>query len=132
MKTGKFYYCPKCKCYPDKIYEHYKNYADAKTWNKKDDCYEFDDDDMYEKFSHASCGNCGTKLIQTVKGPAKDEEEEGDEDDDGESSEEKDAEMMRNYESSIENEDVKCEDYPYGDFALEFYDQFIDDQLLNS
>ena len=62
MKDKKFLYCPKCKEYPDKIEDTYRDpITEKRKWYEG--CYELQDTNINEVEYEEFCGKCGTKLI---------------------------------------------------------------------
>ena len=53
----KFYFCPKCKKYPDKIVEIYDWFAERRKWNEELGLYELESTDNGD--CHVECGVCG-------------------------------------------------------------------------
>ena len=67
MITKKYYYCPKCKKYPDNITEIIESEPkkEYSSWNGKN--YEFQDNNSREMDNDsitAICTNCKTELVE--------------------------------------------------------------------
>ncbi|MHA1852531.1 MAG: hypothetical protein ACTSUF_03380 [Candidatus Heimdallarchaeaceae archaeon] len=59
----KFLWCKKCKKYPDKIKERYREpLIEFRKWNGFD--YELQDSNISEIEFEQFCGVCGSKLIE--------------------------------------------------------------------
>lgn len=60
--TKKHLWCPKCRCYPDKILE--KNILiESRKWNEEMECYELDDEGRHEdECVWSKCLDCETEL----------------------------------------------------------------------
>lgn len=59
-KEKKFWYCPTCKEYPDKIKEIYSKVIEEREWNGEE--YELTESDFDNAFERAECSKCGTEL----------------------------------------------------------------------
>jgi len=57
----KFLWCSKCKKFPDKIIERYREpLVELRKWNG--DCYEIVDTNINEIEFEQFCGECGSKV----------------------------------------------------------------------
>lgn len=56
----KYYYCTRCKCYPDEI-RLAKSITEDRKWDG--DCYELIGAEDNEQ-ENAYCGSCGAELIE--------------------------------------------------------------------
>lgn len=59
--ANKYYYCPKCKNFPDKITEKYHSIEEIRKWDGE--CYELIDSSLREADS-VHCAECDTGLVE--------------------------------------------------------------------
>ena len=65
MEEKKFWWCPKCKEFPDRIIESYDSCIERRKWNQEMGCYEIIDVDYGDWQQCTSlCAECDTPLIE--------------------------------------------------------------------
>lgn len=57
MQNKKYYWCPTCKDYPDRIIEIFNSLIVERKWNE--DCYELEEQ-IDEELNEVQCSNCRT------------------------------------------------------------------------
>jgi len=64
---GKYWWCPKCKEFPDKIVEHYDHVTEHRIWDG-DDTYELVDSDFDGQLTTITCEKCGGECHDLPEG----------------------------------------------------------------